>query len=190
MRTVSIALDIDPSKRFTSAGQLAEALAECLGAPVPAEVASSRKPSSKIKARVATVALALLVALGFAGWRARGPRPAGETAHVPANQYDQYLKAQNFLQHSYTEANLTSAVNEFQQILKADPNFALAQAGLGQAYFLEYRNQRDEKLLDLANQATAKALQLDANLAPPYITVARIAALQGHTSLAMQQLQK
>jgi eukaryotic-like serine/threonine-protein kinase len=191
LRTVSIALDIDPSKRFTSAGQLAEALAECLGAPLPAEVATpARTPSVKTKRWAATAAALLLGGLGFAVWQARGPHPIGVTAGVPANQYDQYLKAQNLLQHSYTEANLAAAVNEFQEILKADPNFALAQAGVGYAYFLQYRNNGDAKLLDSAKQATAKALQLDANLAPPYVTMARIAALQGQTSLAMQQVQK
>jgi eukaryotic-like serine/threonine-protein kinase len=191
LRTVSIALDIDPGKRFTSAGQLAEALAECLGSPLPVEVATpARTPSWKTKLWTATAALVLLVAVGFAVWRARGSHPAGETAGETANQYDQYLKAQNLLQHSYTEANLAAAVKGFEEILKADPNFALAQAGLGSAYFLQYRNNGDAKLLDLAKQATAKALQLDANLAPPYITMARIAALQGQTSLAMQQVEK
>ena len=191
LRTVSIALDVDPAKRFTSAGQLAEALAECLGTPLPAEVATAaRKLSSKTTMWAAIAALVLLVILGFAVWRARGPHTAGETAGVPANQYDQYLKAQNLLQHSYTEANLAAAVNGFQEILKADPNFALAQAGLGSAYFLQYRNNGDPKLLESAKQATAKALESDASLAPPYITMARIAALQGQTSLAMQQVQK
>jgi tetratricopeptide (TPR) repeat protein len=191
LRTVSIALDVDPAKRFTSAGQLAEALAECLGAPLPTEVATpARKPFSKTKMWAAIAAVVLLVIVGFTAWRARGPHPPGVTAGVPANQYDQYLKAQNLLQHSYTEANLAAAVSGFQEILKADPNFALAQAGLGYAYFLEYRNKRDANLLDLAKQATAKALRLDGNLAPPYITMSRIAALQGQTSLAMQQVQK
>jgi tetratricopeptide (TPR) repeat protein len=100
------------------------------------------------------------------------------------------LKAQELLQHSYKEANLAAAVTGFQEVLKADPKFAPAEAGLGQAYFLQYRNNGDAKLLNMAKQATAKALQLDANLAPPYITMARMAAMQGQTSLAMQQVQK
>ena len=62
--------------------------------------------------------------------------------------------------------------------------------GLGQAYFLQYRNNGDAKLLDMAKQATAKALQLDANLASPYITMARMAAREGQTQLATQQVQK
>jgi tetratricopeptide (TPR) repeat protein len=191
MRTVSVALDIDPAKRFASAGQLAEALAESLSTPLPVETAPPpAKASWSNRLWVGIAALVVLAGVGLAIWSARAPHPAGVTAGVPAGEYDQYQKAQDFLQHSYTEANLASAVSGFQEVLKTDPNFALAEAGLGYAYFLQYRNNRDEKLLDLAKQATAKALQLDANLAPPYITMARIAALQGQTSLAMQQVQK
>jgi eukaryotic-like serine/threonine-protein kinase len=191
LRAVSVALDIDPAKRFASAGQLAEALAESLGAPLPVDVVPPpAKTFGKTRLWIGITALVVLSGAGFAVWSARAHHPAPATAGVPAGQYDQYLKAQDLLQRSYTEANLAAAVTGFQELLKADPNFALAEAGLGHAYFLQYRNHRDPKLLDLATQATAKALQLDASLAPPYVTMARIAAMQGHTSLAMQQVQK
>ena len=196
MRTVSVAMEMDPAKRYASAGQLAEALAESLGAPLPAGTASvPSKATSKTKLWVGMAALVVLAALGFAMWSAGIPHwlhtaNDAATAGVPATQYDQFLKAQDLLQHSYKEANIAAAVSGFQEVLKADPNFALAQAGLGQAYFLQYRNNGDAKLLDMAKQATAKALQLDANLASPYITMARMAAMQGQTQLAMQQVQK
>jgi tetratricopeptide (TPR) repeat protein len=187
LRTVSIALDIDPAKRFGSAGQLAEALAESLGAPLPLEPAvRPAKHYWKRKLWGGVAATVLLAGAGFTWWSARAPRPAG----VATGQYDQYLKAQDLLQHSYKEANIAAAVTAFQELLKVDPNFALAEAGLGYAYFLQYRNNRDAKLLDLAKQATARALQLDANLAPPYVTMARMATIHGQTQLAIQQVQK
>ena len=196
MRTVSVAMEMDPAKRYASAGQLAEALAESLGAPLAAgTVSAPPKAASKTTLWVAIAALLLLAVAGSALWFAGIPRslhPANSaaTAGVPATQYDQFLKAQELLQHSYKQANIAAAITGFQEVLKADPNFALAQAGLGQGYFLQYRNNGDAKLLDMAKQATAKALQLDANLAPPYITMARMAAMQGQTQLAMQQVQK
>jgi tetratricopeptide (TPR) repeat protein len=196
MRTVSVALEMDPAKRYASAGQLAEALAESLGVPLPSSTASApSKTKSKTKLWVGMAALVVLAALGFAMWSAGLPHwlhtaNRAPTAGVPATQYDQFLKAQDLLEHSYKQANIDAAVNGLQEVLKADPNFALAQAGLGQAYFLKYRNDGDAKLLDLAKQATAKALQLDGNLALPYITMARMEAMQGHAQLAMQQVQK
>ena len=196
MRTVAVAMEMDPAKRYASAGQLAEALAESLGAPLPAgTVSAPSKAASKTTLWVAIAALLLLAVAGSAWWFAGIPRslhPANSaaTAGVPATQYDQFLKAQDQLQHSYKQVNIAAAITGFQEVLKADPNFALAHAGLGQAYFLQYRNNGDAKLLDMAKQATAKALQLDANLASPYITMARMAAMQGQTQLAMQQVQK
>jgi tetratricopeptide (TPR) repeat protein len=196
MRTVAVAMEMDPAKRYTSAGQLAEALAESLGAPMAAGmVAAPFKAASKTTLWVAISALLLLAVTGSALWLAGIPHwlhtaNSAATAGVPATQYDQFLKAQELLQHSYKQANIAAAITGFQEVLKADPNFALAQAGLGQGYFLQYRNNGDAKLLDMAKQATAKALQLDANLAPPYITMARIAVMQGQTQLALQQVQK
>ena len=195
LRTVSVAMDMDPAKRFSSAGQLAEALAECLGAPLAAETASiPSQAAGKTRLRVGIAALVLLTA-GVALWSLGVPHwlhvaQGSATAGLPPSQYDQYLKAQDLLQHSYKQANITAAVTGFQGVLKADPNFALAEAGLGQAYFLQYRNSGDAKLLDRAKQASAKALQLDANLALPYITMARMAAMQGQISVAEQQVQK
>jgi tetratricopeptide (TPR) repeat protein len=193
MRTVSVAMEMDPAKRYASAGQLAEALAETLGAA--GTVAAPPKAASKTTLWVTIAALLLLAVAGSALWLAGIPRwlhttNGAATAGVPATQYDQFLKAQDLLQHYYKQANIGEAISGFQEVLKADPNFALAQAGLGQAYFLQYRDSRDANLLNMAKQATAKALQLNANLAPPYITMARMEAMQGHTQLAMQQVQK
>ena len=75
-------------------------------------------------------------------------------------------------------------------MLQEDPSFALAAAGLGNAWFLQYRNSKDPKLLDQARAEEMKALQMDPNLAPPYVTLARIATTQGQIALARQQVQK
>ena len=195
MHTVSVAIHLDPAKRYASAGQLAEALSESLGAPSPAGLdLSAKKAAGKNKLWVGLAAV-LLAAAGFGFWSAGSPRwlhPINEraAAGVTPTQYDQFLKAQDLLQHSYTQANLSAAISGFQDVLKADPKSALAEAGLGQAYFLQYRNSGDAKLLNQAKEETAKALQSDANLATPYLTMARIASLEGHTQLAMQQVQK
>ena len=91
---------------------------------------------------------------------------------------------------SYKNANMTQAIQGFQSVLKADPNFALAEAGLGTAYLIKYQDGHDPKLLDMAKEATNRAISLDPNLAPPYVTLSRMASVQGQTSLAMQQAQK
>jgi serine/threonine-protein kinase len=118
------------------------------------------------------------------------PEAAGVPAGTPANAYDDYQKAQDLMQRSYKAANIDAAEAGFQKVLDEDPSFALAAAGLGNTRFLQYRNNKDAKLLDQARAEEMKALQMDANLAPPYVTLARMSAMQGQTSVARQQVQK
>jgi len=202
LRIVNGATEIDPAKRFASAGQLATALAESPGASVPAEVSaevsgSSSQARGRIRKRmwlvVAGVAVAAaVVSVGLRTGVVRRwahPEAAGVPAGTPANVYDDYLKAQDLIQRSYKDANIADAAKGFQQVLQKDPSFALA-AGLGNAWFLQYRASKDPKLLDMKRAETMKALQLDPNLAPPYVTLARMAGMQGQISLARQQVQK
>jgi tetratricopeptide (TPR) repeat protein len=131
---------------------------------------------------------------GLAIWRGMLPQPLrldkGPATASSGSTYDQFQKAQDLLLHSYKRANTDDAVKGFEAVLKADPSFALAEARLGTAYFIQYRNNHDPKLLDMARDATSRALNLNANLAPPYITLSRIAAMQGQTAMAMEQAQK
>ena len=197
LRTVNVATEIDPAKRFASAGQLASALAESLGASVPAEVSGAplRRRGKRWVWAAAIAAAVLVVAVGFGLWTGKvqrwmHPEAAGVPAGTPANAYDDYQKAADLMQHSYKAANIDAAAAGFQKVLAEDPTFALAAAGLGNAWFLQYRNNKDAKLLDQARAEEMKALQMDANLAPPYVTLARISATEGQTALARQQVQK
>ena len=197
LRTVHVATEIDPAKRFGSAGQLAAALAESLGTSVPAEVSASpsRRGGKRWVWEAAISAVVLAAAVGFGVWtgtihRWMHPEAAGVPAGTPANTSDEYLKAENLMERGYKASNVDAAEQGFQQVLKEDPTFALAAAGLGNAWFLQYRNGKGPKLLDQARAEEMKALQMDPNLAPPYVTLARIAETQGQTALARQQVQK
>jgi tetratricopeptide (TPR) repeat protein len=198
LRTVSTAMNLDPAKRYASAGELATALAESLGVSPPAETISISIPQdlgARNRVRnLAIVAVAAALVAGFFAWPGRVLRVShlfGKPAPTSgANTYDQYQKAQDLLLHSYKNSNIADAVKGFQAVLQADPTFALAEARLGTAYFLQYRNSHDFKLLDMAKDATDRAIDLDPNLAPPYITLSRMAAMQAQTPLAMQLAHK
>jgi serine/threonine-protein kinase len=200
LRTVGTAMEMDPSKRFASAGQLANALAESLGAARPEEPAVAVGPLDQLlQARrrikiLAAVAVFAGIVTAFAVW------PGGlqtlfhltnkPTSVASATTYDEFQKAQDLLLRSYKNANIAEAIKGFQAVLQADPSFAMAEARLGNAYFIQYRNSHDTNLLDLAKAATGRAMNLDPKLAPPYVTLSRIAAMQGNTALAMEQVQK
>ncbi len=224
LRTVSVATDADPARRYASAGLLAEALAESLGAvkaveQEPAALVgrgqsrreeSRREEKERKRARdkerpawrgwliagivLLTVFWGRVERLFHGGEKAA---PAGNVAAggaasgaATASEYERYEKAQDLLNKSYQSANLAKAVTDFEELLKTDPNFALAQAGLGSAYFIQYRGNKDPKLLEAAESATNRAIQLDAGMAPAYVTLARIAALEDHSAVATQYAQK
>jgi serine/threonine protein kinase/Flp pilus assembly protein TadD len=199
LRTVSTATDIDPAKRFQSAGQLANALAESLGTHAPVETsapAPPRPPSRQgLKWAFTGLLTAAVLAAGSLVWygsRQRPPHPANDSAALPGTAAnDQLLKAQDELLHSYKESNLVDAAKGFESVFNSDPANALAEAQLGAAHFALYRvHSHDLKLLDQARQESDRASRLDPELAAPHITMARIEAQEGRTDLAMQEIQK
>ena len=75
-------------------------------------------------------------------------------------------------------------------VLAQDPQFALAQSELGLAYFIQYRSSPTPELLEQARAACNRAIAIEPNLAPPYVTLARIEAMAGNNALATQHVQR
>jgi eukaryotic-like serine/threonine-protein kinase len=196
LRTVSTAMEMDPAKRFTSAGQLASALAESLGTHAPAEVLAAPEPRpDKKNHRIwiyGGVALALLASyLALPGNLQRLlHRAQGSDTALSSTNSDEFTKAQDLLLRSYKESNLAEAVKGFQAVLKADPTNALAAARLGAAYLAQHGYSHDPHLLDLARDSSKRAITLQPELAAPYITLASIAALERDTGQATMQVKK
>jgi serine/threonine protein kinase/Flp pilus assembly protein TadD len=198
LQTVSAAMNLDPAKRFSSAGQLASALAESLGTHAPPEISSVPDPHPGGKRRrawwMAGVGVAVAMAVGFAAWPGNLQRlmhrSGGLNVGLSGTTEDVFEKAQGLLLRSYKEANLADAVKRFEAVLKAEPDSALAEARLGLAHLIQYRYSGDAKLLDLAKQETDRAIQLEPDLADPYITRSRISAMEGKTQAATEQAKK
>jgi len=92
--------------------------------------------------------------------------------------YESYLLGRYQL-NKFTEAGFTNSVKHFQQAIALDPTFALAHAGLAEAYnMLGYWNYLPPKdAFPEAKRAAQKALDLDSDLA------------EAHTALAYTQFQ-
>jgi tetratricopeptide (TPR) repeat protein len=198
LRTVGTAMDADPAKRFQSAGQLANALAESLGTHAPVEVSVTSTAPRGVKPGVRWLFAILLIlvipvggALTWYAMRGRTPKDANAAEEsAMGSAPDELQKGQKLLLRSYKEADLAEAVKAFQSVLAKDKNNALAKARLGAGYFAQYGYTHDPKLLDMATDASNGAIGLNPDLAAPYITLSLIAALQGQTQLATQDLQK
>jgi serine/threonine protein kinase len=209
LRTVSRAMEIDVCRRFGSVGQLAEALAESLGTAVPVEVRAPIDSAPKLvptaESRPALApwmkwGIAAVFVVGGAGLKmpamrtmlhldATTDKVAGIPSTSSTSSSDRYTKATRLLQKSYKDSNVADAMQIFKSIPESDPNFALAQAGLGAAYFTEYKNSADDgSFRDLAKAATKRALDLDPNLAPALVTMAQIDASLGDSDLALTKV--
>ena len=195
VRTVETAMHPDPNRRFASAGALSSALAETLGTAAAAG-RDAERPGSKgrmgwVAAGIAgVVVVTALVFRASSGEWLPGQHRTVATEAVPGDLNDEFLKADALLDRYDIRKNVTDAIDLLKKILAQDPSFALAQAGLGRGYFLEYRVTRAAGLLDEARAACNRAIALDGSLAQPYTTLARIDAMAGHTDLAMQEAQK
>lgn len=87
--------------------------------------------------------------------------------------YQLYLQG-IFFWKKRNEAGLMSAVKHFEKALEKDPDYALAWAGIADAYSLmgEYTNISRRDLYEKQMEAVHKALELDPQLAEAHVSLA------------------
>jgi serine/threonine-protein kinase len=103
--------------------------------------------------------------------------------------YDYYLRGRGYLQEYHRPENLESAITVFNHALETDPNYALAYAGLGEAYLHEYDRQREASWVDKALQSCKKAISLANDLANGHICLGMVDNSTGHYEEAVQEMQ-
>jgi serine/threonine-protein kinase len=84
---------------------------------------------------------------------------------VVPGAYELYLGGWGYLQNYHKPDNLDRAVSLFQQALELDPDFALAHAGLGEAYWKKYEATKNKQWVEEARHACEHALTLEQRLA-------------------------
>jgi serine/threonine-protein kinase len=100
------------------------------------------------------------------------PQQAQElTAHgtTVLSAYDFYVQGLGYLQRLDQPQSADSAIDLFQNALKEDPSYALAQAGLGRSYWSKYSRSREKRWVEAARQACERAVSLDNNLSAGHI---------------------
>ena len=167
-----------PEARFNSAEGMRQALA--------AFVDSRPKATARRMSRIAVAGLAALVLLSLAAYGVY----RGNTHTVPGGAYTTYQQAHQLLLRRDKPGNLSKAVELFQQTLRTDPRFALAQAELADAYWEQFRLTKEIPLKDKALASANRALELDRELAPIYVTLGRIHNGTGQSSIAMQDFRR
>jgi DNA-binding winged helix-turn-helix (wHTH) protein/TolB-like protein len=92
--------------------------------------------------------------------------------------YDRYLRGRSLLLN-YTEANMRSAIQHFEQALHLDRNYALAHAGIATAsawFSVRYAHRAEEyDWAKRADEQATRALALDGSLAEAHLAGASAA---------------
>ncbi len=101
--------------------------------------------------------------------------------------YDFYLQGRGYLQDYDKTENLDSAITVFQRAIALDPNYALAYAGLGEAYWQKYSASQDSRWVQPARHACERALSPDPQLAAARVCLGRLESGTGEYEKAVEE---
>jgi len=104
--------------------------------------------------------------------------------------YDYYLRGRGYLQDYDRLESLDNAAAEFQRSLSLDPRFALAYAGLGQAFLHKYALAQSPESLESANAACRHSVQLDPSGPDAEICLGMLLNATGRYATAAQHLER
>jgi serine/threonine-protein kinase len=104
--------------------------------------------------------------------------------------YDFYLRGRGYLQDYHKPESVDSAVAVFTHALESDPSYALAYAGLGQAYWHKYGETHDQSWVGRASQACQHAVELGPGLANGHTCIGVVYNGTGRYEKAAQEFQR
>jgi len=104
--------------------------------------------------------------------------------------YTPYAEGRSALERYDQLDRLDRAIELFGLALERDPRYALAHAGLAQAFWRKYRIERKPEQARLAEEHAARSLEIDDLPARPWITVGMIRAGTGRAEEALADFAK
>jgi len=119
---------------------------------------------------------------GPAGWS--GP------ATRDLEAFADYARGRALLERLEVAGNVAKAVEAFERAIGRDPGFALAHAGLGEAFWARYQETQDASFTVKARDAAVEALRLDPERAATRYTLAVIYSGTGRPEQALEQLER
>jgi tetratricopeptide (TPR) repeat protein len=106
-----------------------------------------------------------------------------------AGAYDLYLQGEGYVKRR-SLADLDRAIDLFERAVAQDPNYVLAYAGLGEAYWRKFRTTRDSRWVELAEKNCDRALALNNHLAPVYVALGIVQEGRGRHEEAIRTFQR
>jgi len=103
--------------------------------------------------------------------------------------FDYYLQGRGYLQEFHKPENIESAIAEFDHALDEDPNYALAYAGLGEAFWRKYQYSTNPEWVDKAKSACERSISLKTNQAAGHNCLGIVYSGTGSYEKAIEQYQ-
>lgn len=103
--------------------------------------------------------------------------------------YDYYLEGRGYLQEYQKPENVESAITVFHQALERDPQYALAYAGLGEAYWRKYELTHEKEWAHEAQDSCATSITLDADPADAHTCLGLVYEGTGKYEQAVKEYQ-
>ena len=136
----------------------------------PVTEASAPAPRPRRRWAPAVAALVAVCGLAYGGWRMwpSAAAPASAPAVLAPGAQGLYDQGQYYLQRYEQSSNLDQAIALFEDAKKQDPDNALIEAGIAEAYYRKYKITDDRKWIDGALNAADHAVEIGPNIAAPY----------------------
>ncbi len=105
--------------------------------------------------------------------------------------YEAYIRGRGYLQAYEKPENIENAVSEFSQAIKIDPNYALAYAGLGDAYWTAFRRlDKGNEFVAKASTNCEKSLSLNPDLVEGHVCLGNVLNGTGQYEKAVGQFKR
>lgn len=101
-----------------------------------------------------------------------------------------YSRGRALLERPDITGNVARAIETFQEAIRKDPKFSLAHAALGEAYWTQYQETKDEAAVTQARSAITEALRLEPDQPLTRFALARLYLGTGHATEAIEELQR
>ena len=106
------------------------------------------------------------------------------------NAYEYYVQGIGKLQQYQNPNDVEEAIRLLKLAIESDSKYALAYAGLGEAYWRNYEITKNSGMVDLAKKAAKKGFILDSTLASTNVTLGMINNGTGKYSNAVYHFKK
>jgi tetratricopeptide (TPR) repeat protein len=104
--------------------------------------------------------------------------------------FELYSKGRAFIERRDVKENIDFAILMFEEAVKLDPDFAMAHAGLGEAYWRKYQATRESAWVDRAIASSDRALVLDPHQAQVHVALGIIYHGTGKIERATEEFER